>query len=559
MTDTTQRVDAEPIDKGLKTGALGLVSSIVIGVASTAPGYSLAAGLAIVVGAVGLQSPSIMILAFVPMLFIASSYYYLNRVDPDCGTTFTWASRALGPRTGWMGGWGILVTDLVVMPSLAGIAASYSFSLFGATGSKFWVTTVGVAWIIVMTTICIIGIELSARTQVILLGAEIFVLTIFAVVALFKVYGGSAPVDSIRPALSWVNPLHIHSRGALAAAMLGALFLYWGWDTAVTVNEESKDATRTPGKAAIISTLILVAVYVIVAMAAQAFHGTAFLTDEANAADVLGALGKAVLGSGWDKLLIIAVLTSASASTQTTILPAARSFLSMGVHKAAPAKLAEVNPRLQTPAFATALFGLVAILWYVGLSLISDNVLTDSIAALGFGIAFYYAMTGFACVVYYRRQLFRSGKNFLFMGLAPLVGALILTWAFLQSLFTLSVPGAAGSWLKFIHFDFHFITQWQATGFGPPLVMGVGLLLLGIPLMLAWQLVRPEFFRRKREVAPEDGGLAPPLSGGGRPTDDSIIDLGGRDDSLIDLGGRPADVPATHPAAEPAVEPAGGS
>src|SRR5579863_907701 len=85
--------------KGLKVGALGMMASLVIGVASTAPAYSLAASLGFVTLAVGIQAPAVMLLAFVPMLFIAAAYYYMNRADPDCGTTFTWVSRTMGPRT----------------------------------------------------------------------------------------------------------------------------------------------------------------------------------------------------------------------------------------------------------------------------------------------------------------------------------------------------------------------------------------------------------------------------------------------------------------------------
>ena len=76
-----------------------------------------------------------MLLAFVPMLFIAAAYYYLNRADPDCGTTFTWVTRAIGPKTGWMAGWGILVTDLVVMPNLASVAGVYTSPCSAPTGS----------------------------------------------------------------------------------------------------------------------------------------------------------------------------------------------------------------------------------------------------------------------------------------------------------------------------------------------------------------------------------------------------------------------------------------
>src|SRR6202451_3628729 len=178
----------ESAGKGLKVGALGMISSLVIGVASTAPAYSLAATLGFVAADLGSSSPAVMLLAFVPMLFIAAAYFYLNRADPDCGTTFTWVTRAMGPNTGWLAGWGILMTDLVVMPNLASIAGVYTFELFGAhgiaaNGSGFWVTLVGVIWIIVMTAICYIGIELSARTQMALLGAEILILFAFSFVA----------------------------------------------------------------------------------------------------------------------------------------------------------------------------------------------------------------------------------------------------------------------------------------------------------------------------------------------------------------------------------------
>ena len=136
-----------PPEKGLKSGALGLISSTVIGVASTAPAYSLAATLGFVVAAIGLQAPIITIIAFIPMFCIAYGYKELNNADPDCGTTFTWASRAFGPKTGWAGGWGIIAADVLVMASLAQIAGQYVFLLFNANGigtdPEQWVGSAG--------------------------------------------------------------------------------------------------------------------------------------------------------------------------------------------------------------------------------------------------------------------------------------------------------------------------------------------------------------------------------------------------------------------------------
>ena len=198
-----------PGEKGLKTGAIGFVSSIVIGVASTAPGYSLAATLGFIVAVVGFQAPAILLMAFVPMFLVAGGYYYMNRADPDCGTSFSWVTKAMGPQIGWLTGWAIVVADVIVMANLAQIAGLYTFLLFDANSladSTFWVTFVGVIWIIIMTAIVTIGIELSARTQVGLLGAEIITLAAFAVVALVKVYAGSAPEHIGPPELQLDQP-----------------------------------------------------------------------------------------------------------------------------------------------------------------------------------------------------------------------------------------------------------------------------------------------------------------------------------------------------------------
>ena len=234
--DAPAPVVSNTADKGLKKGALGTLSATVIGVSSTAPAYSLAATLGLIAAIVMVGSPAIILVAFVPMLFTASAYYYLNRSDPDCGATFSWVRRAMGPWAGWMGGWGVVIADIVVMPSLAYIAAQYTFMLFGLDhgahdlAHNIWALLIlGCVFIVVMTLITWMGIELSARTQFVLLGAEILALALFSAVALIKVYV-SHPVGSVTPSWTWLNPftLSVHQ---LTAGVLVTLFIYWGWDT----------------------------------------------------------------------------------------------------------------------------------------------------------------------------------------------------------------------------------------------------------------------------------------------------------------------------------------
>jgi amino acid transporter len=484
-------VKSEPeLDKGLKGNAIGMLSSVVIGIASTAPAYSLAVtlGLIVAVAGVGLKSPAIMIISFFPMILIASSYYYLNKVDPDCGTTFSWVTRAIGPRTGWVTGWVMVAADIIVMASLAQITGTYFFLLFGANGlagSLFWVTAVGVVFLVIMSVVTALGIEISARVQWFLLGFEYLMLVIFSVVALVKVFV-SSPAGSVHPSISWFAPNM--SAGALAGGVLLALFIYWGWDTTVSVNEETKDKSRTPGIAAVLSTLGLLFIYVLTTTASQAFHGTTYLAN--NSADILSPLGSAVLGSTLDKLLIAVVLTSATASTLTTILPGARTTLSMAAHGAIPKVWAKVNPRFQTPVWGTVIYGVLSIVWYVGLTLLSQNVLYDSIAALGLAIAFYYGINGYAVPLFYRHQILQSARKFIFLALFPLLGGIALTWVFAASLDQLFYPANSASG-----------TSWF--GVGPPFVIGLGFIVSGVIVMFVAErfLKRSKpFFARKMET-----------------------------------------------------------
>jgi amino acid transporter len=432
----------QPIEKGLKSGALGLVSTTIIATASVAPAYSLAATLGLVVAAVGLQSPAVAVLAFVPMLFTSIGYSELNKADPDCGTTFTWATRAFGPRTGWAGGWGIIAADVLVMASLAQVAGQYVFFLFAGPNSSIgknpasgWVLLVGFAWIIAMTYICYRGIEVSANFQKALLSIEIIMLLVLSVIALVKVGQGHA--GSIHPALSWFNPFNVKSFSAFTGGIILMVFIYWGWDTGVAVNEETKDRTKTPGRAAIISTLILLVTYALVITSIQAFAGIGTsgngLGNTANIGDVLSVQGNAIFGGSgvgpfFTRLLLLMVLSSAAASTQTTILPTARTTLSMATYKAIPSVFARIHPRYLTPTVSTIVMGGISIAVYGVMNYVGhgNSVILDAFSAIGVYIAFYYGLTGFACAWYYRKNLTSSARNLWMQGILPVAGGLML-------------------------------------------------------------------------------------------------------------------------------------
>ena len=136
-----------------------------------------------------------------------------------------------------------------------------------------------------------------------------------------------------------------------------------------------------------------------------------------------------------------------------------------------------------TPAFGTIVMGVAALFFYLLLTFLIENALADSVASLGLAVAFYYGITAYACVWYFRRTLFESARNLFFRGIFPLLGALAMTWAFIKSAIDMIEP------------DYGYTAFGSIGGV---FVLGVGMLVLGIPLMLAVLRVRHQAILPRR-------------------------------------------------------------
>src|SRR4029453_18732877 len=267
--------------KGLNEGALTFFGTLMIGLASVAPAYSLAATLGYVVIEDGTLAPVAVVLGFIPMLLTAFAYRELNKVIPDCGTTFTWVTKAFGPGIGWFSGYVLTIAGIIVLANLAQVAAQYTFLLLGADSlaeSKFWVTVLGVVFIAVMAWVSYRGIEIAHWLQNVLVGIQYLALGVLVVVALIAVAGPNRPDTAIPIEASWFNPLGFFAEdgggfAALTEGMLLMIFIYWGWDTILSLNEETQERDKTPGRAAVAATLILVATYLLTTVAAISYAG----------------------------------------------------------------------------------------------------------------------------------------------------------------------------------------------------------------------------------------------------------------------------------------------
>lgn len=493
---------AEPqvAGKGLSVGSIGLLGAAVIGISVIAPAYTLAGALGPTVSVVGVHLPAIFLLGFIPMLLVAAGYRELNSAMPDSGTTFTWVTKAFGPWVGWIGGWGLLAATVLVLSNLAGIAVDFFYLLLGqlfhndaitALSSNTFVNVVTCLLFMAITcTISYRGVEETKRFQYFLVGFQLLILVVFVVAALVHVSNGTA-YDGHTPELEWFNPFGVGSFSAFSAGVSLSVFIYWGWDTALTLNEETKDPQKTPGRAALLGISVVVVLYLLIACATLAYSGTSDtglgLANPDIQENVFAALATPVLGP-LGMLMSLGVLMSSVASLQSTMVSPARTMLAMGFYGALPRRFASIHPRFQTPGYATIVSTTIAAVFYAVMRVVSENVLWDTISALSLMVCFYYGLTALACVWYFRRQAFRSVGAFFRMFLGPLLGGVLLLIFFVRTTVDSFDPAnGSGS---------------EVFGVGLVFILGAGMLAIGVITMLVLSRVMPAFFRGEIEVAP---------------------------------------------------------
>lgn len=495
----------ELTDKGLARGTIGTISGAILGVSCVAPGYTLTASIGLIVASVGLKTPAIFLAGFVPMFLTAYAYRELNRAEPDCGASFTWSFRAFGPHVGWMCGWGMVVASIIVLSNLAAVAVEFTYlflarllgdpALAALPDNKAINILTTLAFIAVATAVAYRGITITERVQTILVAFQMLVLVLFVVLAFNHAARGDAPAE-VEFSFAWFNPFHGLSSAAFVAGVTGSIFAFWGWDTCLTLGEESKDPDRTPGRAGLLSIGTILLTYLLVALAAMLYAGTGAtgigLGNPNTADNVFGALAQPIMGRWGGLLLFLAVLASSAASLQTTFLPAARTMLAMGSYGAFPRRFAAVHPRFRVPSSNAVIAGIATSVFYVLTTLFSERTLYDTIAALGIMICWYYGITAFACAWYFRHEVFRSVRDSVFRLAFPVVGGLMLSAVFVISVIESTDPGyGSGAAIG---------------GIGLVFYVAFGILVIGAVLMLVMRTVQPAFFRDAERTIGGHGG-----------------------------------------------------
>jgi len=461
----------------LEPDAINVAQDTLIGLASTGPSVSIGFALAALAAAAAYAGATVLVLTAIPMLVIANAYRRLNLWNANCGASFEWVGRAINPYLGFITGWLMIAGTLIGTISPVVVIGPNVLAVFGQSANSTWPNVaIATAFALVMLIVAVVGIRLTARTQVGIGVIEYAILIVFAIWGLVYVLGhhaGSFPITS-----SWFSLHGIGGKGSLAAGFLIAVFMYTGWDGTLYVNEEVKHRRVNPGRAAITAVIIAAVIFIVAQVGLQGVAGPTKLQDHSSSA--LTYVGTILGGSAGGKALALALALSVIAATGTGIVLTARIVYGMASHRTLPTFLANVSPRFSTPVAATVAAGvvLIALTWV--------NLLTSSVAAAfgnvlnetGLLYATFYMLTALASIVYYRRKVVSSVWNMITLGILPLGSIVFLAWVVVKFM-----QGSSEA------------ENWSLGG-----VVGLGILLM----LIARFGLRSTFFSIPRESDPAD-------------------------------------------------------
>lgn len=390
------------MQSSLKANSLGTVESIVMGIAGTAPAYSIEITSSTIIGTAGTLAPASILVCGLIMFGIAFAFINLNRSMANAGTSYAWVTTVFGRVLGFFAGWALLVLCCVFMVSAMIPAANATLLIFRPElmNNVHYVTIIAGLWLTFVSAVVVKGIKLTSYVQVIMTLVEAIILLVIIVMSFIMF--PSAPQHPFTWA--WFSPLEFTPK-LFANAALVSIFFYYGWDVTMNLSEETKDPNRTPGRAAFWSMVFLMIFFLVFIVIT--LLGLSDSEIQHYNTNIIFAIANKVLGPTWGYVAIIAVLLSTVGTVETQMLQFTRTLYAKGRAGALHHRYSRLHPRWNTPHIA------IFFIWIVGLLLLFISsylptinvILQDSITAIGFQICFYLGLTGLACAWFYRREI----------------------------------------------------------------------------------------------------------------------------------------------------------
>ena len=409
----------------LKANSLSFFESIIMGVAGSAPGFSIAVAISSLLVTAGMFSPNAVLIFALPMLGIATAYKGLNHRIANAGAAYEWTKIGFGKLFGYFSGWALLIASMVFMVTGSVPLGTATLDLIDPSlASHVLLTTgIGAVWFVGIGLVLIAGIEVTSRVQVVMSSIELLIL--FAISLGAFVHAASGQV--IHP-FSWSWFGFHYSRAGFASSALIVVFLYWGWDVTANLSEETRnERPNAAGTGGFLSVFVTIASFAAFSAATLMLFS---LRDAVGFSDNL--IYRVAIASGLGRVggyaAALALILSSIATLETTMLQFSRTLFAMGRDRALPGCFGEVHERTVTPV--RAMYLLLAL----GLAVIFASsfmpsiaaILADSVNAIAVQVSYYYGLAGLVCTWLYRDSFRHSPATFLQYAIVPALSGIAL-------------------------------------------------------------------------------------------------------------------------------------
>ncbi|MBB5373911.1 amino acid transporter [Acidocella aromatica] len=408
-----------------------------MGVAGSAPGFSIAVAIAGLLSTAGMVAPNALLIFAVPMLGVAVAYKGLSAKMANAGAAYEWTKSVFGGFLGYFSGWALLVAAMVFMVTGSVPLGTATIDLFDPNlASNVWLTTgIGAVWFIAIGVVLITGIELTSKIQVVMSTIELGILFIISIAAFVHASG-----HVVNP-FSWSWFGFNYPAGSFAPAALATVFLYWGWDVTANLAEETKGQHyNAAGQGGFLSIFATIASFIAFTVAALLIFSlkdsTGFSDNLIYHVAVESGLGKT---GGYAASLVL--ILSSVATLETTMLQFSRTLFAMGRDHALPPYFGQVHEKTITPVRTMYLLlavGLVVILISSFQPSVS-TILADSVSAIAVQVCYYYGLAGLVCAWVYKDSIKTSLWDFVHYVLFPAASAFALFGLGLYALTTFNL------------------------------------------------------------------------------------------------------------------------
>lgn len=370
------------------------------------------------------------VVAMVAMLFTAYSYGHMAAAFPVAGSTYSYTQRAINHNLGFLSGWAMFLDYVLVPLVVFMVGASYANAAVPAVPYAVWVLIIA----LVITVVNYFGVQMAARTNLVLVGIMGAIVIIFIIVCAYAVTKGTGEgaLISSRP---FYNPESFSSSLLIAGGAI-ACFSFLGFDSITTMAEEAINPKKDIGRAAIIACLAGGGIFIIQAYVAQLVWPdyTTFESADTALFEVAKLAGGAVMAGLYTFAVILSTLTAGLTGQSS----AARLLFGMGRDEVLPKKFfTHLHPKYKTPVYNIFIMCVIGV---AGALTLNISLVTE---LLNFGGLFGFMCVNLSVIVFYFVK--QKEHNFIKYLLLPALGFVICLYLWLNLSSTALTVG--GIWL----------------------------------------------------------------------------------------------------------------